>query len=180
MVAAPGMADERFKKSVVFIYQHDKNGACGIVVNKPNDMMNFQELCAQLNFTADDAEAKYVLYDGGPVDCNRGFVLHSDDFTGRDTKNMEYPEAGTICLTTTVDIIKRMASGKGPKNALVSLGCAVWGPGQLDSELTRHGWLLYPADQELIFTVPYMLRWETVIERMGANLGGLAEYSGSA
>ncbi len=180
LVAAPGMFDDRFQKTVIFIHHHDKDGALGIVINKPSEMMSFEELCSQLNYESKDSEKKQVLYDGGPVDCNRGFVLHSADFKGRDTKEIQCGSGEKIYLTTTVDVIKKIASGSGPSGSLTALGCASWNAGQLDRELTVHGWLFYPGGAELIFDVPHMMRWETVIKKMGVDLGGLAEYTGSA
>lgn len=177
LVAAPGIQDERFERTVIYIFKHNKTGAAGLIINKPSEQMSFSELCEQLSITPQIDASRFTLFNGGPVESNRGYVLHSNDFEGRDTE--KFKEIG-LNLTTTVDVIKRLSEGKGPKQALLALGYAAWDAGQLDSELTRHGWLYCKAEHDIIFDVPNMMRWETVIGRMGLNFGGLAEYTGRA
>ena len=175
LVAAPAIQDERFEKTVLYIFHHDKKGASALIINKPSQHIDFEELCDQLNI--DSQNINHVLYDGGPVEGNRGYVLHTDDFSGRDT---EVVEGTGLSVTTTVDVIKRVAEGKGPERVLMALGYAAWGPGQLEEELTRHGWLHATADKDIIFDIPHGRRWETVIKRLGINFGALAEYTGTA
>lgn len=175
LVAAPAIQDERFEKTVLYVYQHDKKGASALIINKQSQHIDFEELCDQLSI--DPQNINHMLYEGGPVEGNRGYVLHSDEFSGRDT---EVIEGSGLSITTTVDVIKRVAEGKGPERVLMALGHATWASGQLEEELTRHGWLHAKADQDVIFEIPYGKRWETVIKRMGINFGALAEYTGTA
>lgn len=175
LIAAPAIQDERFEKTLLYVYRHNKKGAAALIINKLSQHIDFEELCDQLNINPENINHK--LYEGGPVEGNRGYVLHSDEFSGRDT---EVVEGAGLSVTTTVDVIKRVAEGKGPKQVLMALGYASWGAGQLEEELTRHGWLHAPADKDIIFEIPHTKRWETAIKRLGINFGALAEYTGTA
>lgn len=177
LIAAPGIQDERFERALLYLYRHDRRGAAGLVINKPSEHIDFSELCEQLSIVVQPEKSHLTLFEGGPVEGNRGYVLHTSDFKGRDTELI--PDTG-LSLTTTVDVIKRIADGTGPEDALMALGYASWEPGQLENEMTRHGWLYAKADMDVIFGVHHTKRWETVIERLGLNFGGLAEYTGQA
>lgn len=177
LLASPGIGDERFEQSIIYIFKHDYSGASGIVINTLSDHINFSELCSQLSITLKDETARHSLYLGGPLEGNRGYVLHTDDFTGRDTEKFE----GTgLALTTTIDVIRKLAQGEGPKQALIALGYVGWGPGQLDSELQRHGWLFCKANKSIIFDVPHMIRWQVALNNMGIEINQVAGYSGRA
>jgi putative transcriptional regulator len=177
LIAAPGINDTRFEKSVIYIFKHDYSGAGGIVINNLSNHINFLELCNQLSIPAVGDLSRNILYDGGPVEGNRGYVLHSDDFIGRDTQKFE----GTgLALTTTIDIIRKLACGEGPKNALIALGYVGWSPGQLDAELQKHGWLYCKADSQIIFDTPHMMRWQTAVNKIGLQVNQITDYSGHA
>jgi putative transcriptional regulator len=177
LIASPGIADNRFEQSVIYIFKHDYSGASGIVINSLCDHINFIELCNQLSITASGDMSRHSLYLGGPLEGNRGYVLHSDDFTGRDTQKFE----GTgLALTTTIDVIRKLAHGEGPKQSLIALGYVGWAPGQLDSELQKHGWLFCRADKSIIFDVPHMIRWQIALNNMGLQVNQITGYSGHA
>ena len=155
LIAMPVMGDPRFERSVIYMCAHSSEGAMGIIVNRPAGSIDFPGLLVQLDIikTADqiklpeNAETMKVLK-GGPVDTGRGFVLHSSDFFIKDaTLNID----DGICLTATVDILKAIAKGAGPKHAILALGYAGWAPGQLENEIQHNGWLHCDADPDLIF-----------------------------
>src|SRR5438105_13704859 len=144
LIAMPAMRDERFSRSVIYVCAHSSEGAMGIVVNQPAANINFSDLLVQLEvIPATDLiqlppQAGLVkVLKGGPVETGRGFVLHSADFFIEDAT---LPIDDGICLTATVDILKAIARGGGPKHAILALGYAGWGPGQLETEIQDNGW----------------------------------------
>ncbi|MFT6072370.1 MAG: putative transcriptional regulator [Alphaproteobacteria bacterium] len=178
LIATPGIHDARFDQAVIYIFKHDYSGASGIVINQVSNHINFLELCNQLSIPATGDLSRHVLYDGGPVESNRGYVLHSDDFKGRDTQVFE--NTG-LALTTTIDVIRKLAEGsQAPKQSLISLGYVGWAPGQLESELQKHGWLYCNADKNIIFDTPYMMRWQTAVNKIGFQINQITDYSGHA
>src|SRR2546423_5271539 len=155
LIAMPVMGDPRFERSVIYLAAPSSEGAMGIIVNRPAGSIDFPGLLVQLDIikTSDqiklpeNAESMKVLK-GGPVETGRGFVLHSSDFFIKDaTLNID----DDICLTATVDILKAIAKGAGPKHAILALGYAGWAPGQLENEIQHNGWLHCDADADLIF-----------------------------
>jgi len=148
LIAMPGMGDLRFERSVVFLCEHSPRGAMGLIVNKPAPELSFADLLSQLKIPAKiDLETTRVYF-GGPVEHGRGFVLHSPDYSvaeGSTGVNANFS------MTATVDILKDIAKGKGPAHALLALGYAGWGPGQLESEIQANGWLTAPAEPAVVF-----------------------------
>ncbi|MCP1337600.1 YqgE/AlgH family protein [Futiania mangrovi] len=177
LVATPGMPDPRFEKSVIYMCAHSEQGAMGLMVNKVVEHITFTELLEQLEIApGGDANAIRVHF-GGPVETGRGFVLHSDDYVGPES-NMNN-EAG-IGLTATVDILRAMASGRGPRRSLVALGYAGWMPGQLEQELRSDGWLVCPPDPDILFAGDDAAKWETALRRIGIDPALLSGTQGSA
>ena len=148
----------------------------GLVVNKLMDNISFPDLLDQLNLTGSDAPDGIKVHFGGPVETGRGFVLHSADYVQDATLVID----DTVALTATIDILKAIATGKGPKHSLLALGYAGWGPGQLDDELQRNGWLSVPADDGLIFGTGLDERWERAIAKLGINASMLSGAAGRA
>src|SRR4249919_1520550 len=155
LIAMPAMSDERFTRSVIYVCAHSTEGAMGIIVNQPAANIKFPDLLVQLEVipAAERIEMPTKAEDvkvlkGGPVETGRGFVLHSADFF---IENSTLPIDEGICLTATLDILKAIARGNGPHNALLALGYAGWAPGQLENELHHNGWLHCSADRQLIF-----------------------------
>ncbi|HXQ04746.1 MAG TPA: YqgE/AlgH family protein, partial [Bradyrhizobium sp.] len=144
LIAMPVMGDPRFERSVIYLCAHSSEGAMGIIVNRPAGSIDFPELLVQLDIIKkvdqiklpENAETMKVLK-GGPVDTGRGFVLHSSDFFIKDA-TLRIDDG--ICLTATVDILKAIARGAGPKHAILALGYAGWAPGQLENEIQDNGW----------------------------------------
>jgi Putative transcriptional regulator len=176
LVALPALADPNFARTVALVCQHDEDGAMGVVVNRPSEYTLGQVL-AQMGIGGADAAlcARPVLH-GGPVHQERGFVIHDGDH-GWDS-SLKVGEG--LYLTTSRDVLEAMAAGDGPANAIVALGCAGWGAGQLEHELAENTWLTVPADGELLFGLPLDSRWQTAANRIGVDLFRLAGYSGHA
>ena len=184
LIAMPAMSDERFARSVIYVCAHSTEGAMGIVVNQPAANIKFPDLLVQLEVipaaerielpTATD-EVKVLK--GGPVETGRGFVLHSADFF---IENSTLPIDEGICLTATLDILKAIARGTGPHNAILALGYAGWAPGQLEQEIQQNGWLHCAADPELIFGTDTDAKYEKALRKIGIDLGMLSSESGHA
>ena len=176
LVAMPQMEDSRFMRSVIYLCAHTAEGAMGLVVNKLMDNISFSDLLDQLNLTGSDAPDGISIHFGGPVETGRGFVLHSADYVQDATLTID----DTVALTATIDILKAIAAGQGPKHSLLALGYAGWGPGQLDDEIQRNGWLSVPADDGLIFDKGLDNRWERAIAKLGINASMLSGDAGRA
>ena len=176
LVAMPQMEDSRFVRSVIYLCAHSAEGAMGLVVNKLMDNISFPDLLDQLNLAGSDAPDGIQVHFGGPVETGRGFVLHSADYVQDATLVID----DTVALTATIDILKAIAAGQGPKHSLLALGYAGWGPGQLDDEIQRNGWLSVPADDGLIFGKGLDERWERSIAKLGINASMLSGFAGRA
>jgi len=176
LVALPALQDPNFSRTVALICQHDGDGAMGVVVNRPSEY-TFGELLEQMNIPLRDTRlrAQRVLA-GGPVHPERGFVLHDGDGGWDSTLSI----TDTLHVTTSRDVLEAMASGDGPANATVALGCAGWGRGQLERELTQNSWLTVPADAALLFDTPLDARWQAAAGRIGVDMMHIASHSGRA
>ena len=172
--ALPSLTDPTFARTVALICQHDENGAMGVLVNQPSEY-TLGEVLAQMEITTtSDTLRSQVVLNGGPVHPERGFVIH-DDARSWDS-SLAVGEG--VFLTTSRDILEAMARGEGPRNALVTLGCAGWSEGQLETELAENSWLAVPADAELLFSTPFDERWQGAAARIGVDLFRLTDYSG--
>jgi putative transcriptional regulator len=182
LVAMPGMADERFARSVIYLCAHSEDGAMGIIVNQASRVKNFPELLVQLNVISSDdlirlpqgAEGIQVLT-GGPVQTDRGFVLHSPDF---HLDNSTMPIDDSVSLTATIDILRAIAAGNGPHQALLALGYAGWDAGQLEDEMQHNGWLHCPADPALLFDHRLDTKYDRALRAMGVDPARLSTSAG--
>lgn len=184
LIAMPTMLDERFVQSVIYVCAHSSDGAMGIVVNRVAAEIDFPKLLVKLDVIppeeriqlGDDARMMQVLK-GGPVETQRGFVLHSADYFMEDST---LPIDDGICLTATLDILKAIAKGDGPASAVLALGYAGWAPGQLESEIQDNGWLHCAADPELIFGPDPAKKYHLALEKIGVHPGMLSSQAGHA
>src|ERR1700676_4122086 len=184
LIAMPTMGDERFARSVIYICAHSSEGAMGIVVNHPASHLSFRDLLVKLDIVPEpapiqlppDAYAVKVV-NGGPVETERGFVLHSADFF---IENSTLPIDDGICLTATLDILKAIARGDGPASAVLALGYAGWAPGQLETEIQGNGWLHCTADSELVFGPDVGGKYDKALKKIGIDLGMLSSEAGHA
>jgi putative transcriptional regulator len=184
LIAMPGMLDDRFARSVIYVCAHSEEGAMGIVVNRAAERVDFPQLLVQLKIIGPDeairlpAETSSVLVlNGGPVDTGRGFVLHSNDFS---IANSTLPIGGGVSLTATIDILRAMVSGSGPGQALLALGYAGWAAGQLEAEIQQNGWLNCPADASLVFDAALNSKYERALRKARIDLGRLSSGTGHA
>jgi putative transcriptional regulator len=184
LIAMPSMGDERFARSVIYVCAHSSEGAMGIVINQPAANISFPDLLVQLDVVpatdlieVEPRAGSIKVLKGGPVDTQRGFVLHSNDFF---IENSTLPIDDGICLTATLDILKAIARGSGPRSAILALGYAGWAPGQLENEIQHNGWLHCPADAELIFGTDTGGKYALALKRIGIDLGMLSSEAGHA
>lgn len=184
LVAMPGMTDQRFARSVIYLCAHSEDGAMGIVVNQPARVKNFPDLLVQLQVIAPQerislprgAEEIQVL-SGGPVQTDRGFVLHTPDFF---IDNSTLPIDDGVSLTATIDILRAIAAGEGPNRALLALGYAGWDAGQLEDEIQRNGWLNCPADPTLLFDRDLGAKYTRALRSIGVDPDRLSASAGHA
>ncbi len=184
LIAMPVMDDPRFERSVIYLCAHSSEGAMGIIVNRPAGSIDFPGLLVQLDIIKkseqiklpENAESMKVLK-GGPVETGRGFVLHSSDFFIEDA-TLRIDDG--ICLTATVDILKAIAKGAGPKHAILALGYAGWAAGQLENEIQHNVWLHCDADADLIFGGDVEEKYLRALAKIGINPGMLSSDAGHA
>ncbi len=175
LIAMPAMRDTRFARSVVYLCAHNADGAMGLVVNRLLDSVDYEELLTQLGIENHRAEPISIHF-GGPVESGRGFVLHSAEY--RQESTLEVNEH--FALTATLDVLRDIAKGQGPRQHLFALGYAGWGPGQLDQELQDNGWLTASAEESLIFGPNPAGKWEGAIARLGIDPTRLTFDAGHA
>lgn len=184
LVAMPGMADDRFARSVIYLCAHSEEGAMGIVINRPASKVKFPELLVQLDVIEEDEAIRLPgkagdmqVLKGGPVETGRGFVLHTNDFF---IDNSTLPIDQGISLTATIDILRAIANGSGPDRAVLALGYAGWQAGQLETEMQHNGWLNVPADTALIFDTELDSKYERAVRHLGIDLARLSTQAGHA
>ena len=176
IVAMPGMQDPRFQKTVIYMCAHNADGAMGLVVNRALDSLSFPDLLEQLGIDPSGIGKQIKVHFGGPVESGRGFVLHSPDYVQDATMVVNHD----VALTATVDILKAIAGGAGPRQSLLALGYAGWGPGQLDSEIRSNGWLHVAADDDLVFGPNLDGKWTRAMDKIGVNPLMLSDDAGHA
>lgn len=181
LIAMPTMGDKRFHRSVIYMCTHSSEGAMGLILNQRAKNISFKELIGQLKIKKGEAViadlAEAPVHVGGPVSTERGFVLHSNDYAVDDST---MSIANGICLTATIDILKAMATGKGPKHSILALGYSGWAPGQLESEIQANGWLHCAADRELVFDADVELKYDRAMSKLGIDLSHLVSEAGHA
>ena len=159
LIAMPAIDDERFALSVIYLCAHTDEGAMGIVQNRPLRKPTFEGLLRQLDVAPTPPARRIQLCQGGPVDHARGFVLHTADWTGDGSLRVDE----RVALTASLDVLKALAEGAGPREGLLALGYASWGPGQLDAEMQQNVWLSAPAGLELLFDTEHDTKWRRAL-----------------
>lgn len=183
LIAMPGLADEVFARSVVYLCEHSERGALGLMINKPSDI-NLQHLFDKVELPLGRADLKDTpVFQGGPVQTDRGFVLH-DPLPEADPERPLYASTmvvpGGLAMTTSRDVLEALSAGSGPQRLLVSLGYASWGEGQLESELGENAWLTVNADQRVIFDTPVAERYDQALALLGLQAWMLQPEAGHA
>ncbi len=177
LVAMPGMGDPRFEKAVILICAHSAEGSMGLIVNKPAPGVDVLDLLEQLKIQRAETSRAIRVHFGGPVEHGRGFVLHSTDYTANDTTLRVDDRFG---MTATLDVLEELAHGRGPATALLMLGYSGWGPGQLEEEILRNGWLTCDATEELVFDSDSGAKWSNALQSLGIDPTGLSGMAGRA
>jgi putative transcriptional regulator len=176
LVAMPQMIDHRFARSVIYLCVHNDEGAMGLVINKLVESLTMGELLKQLGIAAEGLAAKPQIHFGGPVEVGKGFVLHSADYIEDGTLKI----TKTVALTATIDILRAIGRGEGPRRSLLALGYAGWGPGQLDAEIQANGWLHVDADDEIVFDGTLEDKWKRALGKLGVDILALSGEAGHA
>lgn len=185
LIAMPGMEDQRFARSLVYMCAHSAEGAMGIVINQlAPPPLTFGELLVQLDVIPASEQIRLPalakrmrVHQGGPVETGRGFVLHSSDYF---IENATLPIDDTVSLTTTLEILKAIAEGRGPSDAMLALGYAGWPPGQLEEEIQANVWLHCAADTSLVFDLDLETKYDRAMRKIGIDIGMLSREAGHA
>lgn len=177
LIAMPGMGDPRFHRAVIFLCAHSSEGAMGLIVNKPAPGAAMDELMGQLGIAPVPPRLAGAVQFGGPVELGRGFVLHSADYA---VEGSTLTVDTDFAMTGTLDILRDMAAGGGPRVAMLALGYAGWGPGQLEAELGRNDWLTVAAHPRIVFDLPNPAKWEAALAVLGIDPLTLSAVAGRA
>lgn len=184
LIAMPSMFDKRFARSVIYLCAHSEDGAMGLIINHPAENITFETLLDRLDLvsTSDpiimpEEVAGQSVFIGGPVETGRGFVLHSSDYYADDS-TLEIDDHTS--LTATIDILKAIASGKGPDQSILALGYAGWASGQLEIEIQANGWLNCPAEPDLVFDTDIDGKYQRALAHLGIDPSHLVSDAGHA
>ncbi len=179
LVAMPTMGDRRFRRSVIYMCSHSAEGAMGLIVNQRSPDVSLGDLVEQLGLSEEgtDTFLEQSVLNGGPVSTERGFVLHTNDYFAEEST---LAIGDGICLTATIEILKAMAAGQGPRRSVLALGYSGWAPGQLEAEIGANGWLHCPADRDLIFDTDLELKYVRALSKIGVELSHLHSEAGHA
>ncbi len=176
LIAMPGMESERFSHSVIYLCAHTEEGAMGLVLNRPLSSPSFEDLLKQLDVQPAPPARRIQLCDGGPVEGARGFVLHTADWTGEGSLQVN----DAVALTASLDVLKAIAAGEGPREGLLALGYAHWAPGQLDDEIQANAWLSAPAPLDLVFDADHASKWHRAFASLRVDPAWLSGAAGHA
>ena len=177
LIAMPGMGDPRFDHSVIYICEHSAKGAMGLIVNKPVPDLPFSRLLEQLEIDVGPGAGSARVHFGGPVESGRGFVLHSTDY---DSDQGTMKVRNGFAMTATLDVLEDISAGRGPERAILALGYAGWGPGQLEEEIGQNGWLTADASDALIFAADNTAKWDKALKSLGIDAITLSATAGRA
>lgn len=176
LIAMPSLADPNFSRTVTLICEHNEHGALGVIINRPTEV-RLKELLDHLDLRATNANvAARAVYAGGPVQLERGFILHAPLGDWESTLEID----ADLGLTTSLDILTALAAGEGPKHSLIALGYAGWGEGQLEQEIAGNAWLTVPNDTKILFELPVDQRWQAAASKLGVDINLLAGDAGHA
>lgn len=176
LMAMPGLVDPNFHQTVTCMCEHNSQGAMGLVVNRVHHALTAKDIFEELKIESTPRAAKVPIHIGGPVHIGEIFVLHGVPFDWQGSLRI----TPNLAMSNTRDIIESIASGRGPNSYIIALGCAGWGPGQLESEIKQNAWLTVPVFEENIFAMPVENRWEEAVRKMGIDPALLSGAAGHA
>lgn len=177
LIAMPDMGDERFDHSVILLCAHSEEGAMGLMINQMSDGITLAHLAEQLDIDQSGGFQNRPVHSGGPVEQERGFVLHTSDYS---SSLSTMPVTADIAMTGTLDVIEDLVEGVGPDVALICLGYCGWGPGQLEAEIVQNAWLVGEAPLPLIFATPEARKWEAALAHQNISAIALSSTGGRA
>ncbi len=179
LIAMPTLSDSFFKRTVTYICEHNADGAMGLIINQPVEITT-GELLGKLNvdYNHSHPNATLPVYNGGPVQTDRGFVLHTPQPEKNWPSSLQLSD--DLALTTSRDILGALTTEEAPEKFMIVLGYSGWSAGQLEQELSENSWLTIPADSQLLFDIPVQLRWETAAQRLGINMWQMSGQVGHA
>lgn len=177
LIAMPDMSDPRFAKTVIYVCAHSEDGGMGLIVNKPQSNIKFPKLLDQMGIKPSQKMHDVQVHFGGPVDGQRGFVLHTTDYKSK-TGTLQVDDK--FCMTATIEVLEDIANGAGPTTSMLALGYAGWGPGQLEYEIGQNGWLTCPPSSEIIFGLDNAKKWSAALNLMGIDPLLLSASAGRA
>ena len=176
LIAMPGLADPNFHQTVTYIFAHNEDGAMGLVLNRPTPI-DLHDIFSQMKLNPVDEDiGQQVIHQGGPVQIDRGFVIHPADNQWESSLHV----SDELGITTSKDILESMANGQGPKESFIALGYAGWGAGQIEKEIGENAWLNGPCDSGIIFSTPIRKRWATAASLIGVDLLNISDQVGHA
>lgn len=176
LMAMPELLDPNFSMTVTCICEHSASGSIGLVINRIHSMVQAKDIFTELHLDYSADMDSIPIFIGGPVHVNEIFILHGPPFNWEGC----YLINSSLAMSNTIDILQSIALGKGPDDYLISLGCAGWGPGQLESEIRQNSWITCPAFEEIIFNVPVELKWKEALSKVGIDPVVLSNKSGNA
>ncbi len=176
LVAMPNMPDPRFAQTIIYMCEHSKRSAMGLIVNRVERKLAFEELLDQVGVKDKPVQRRIAVHIGGPVEPGNGFVLHTDDYKIEGTIEIQ----GGVRLTASVELLKEIAAGRGPRACLLALGYAGWGPGQLEREIRENGWLTVEADEDIVFNLADDEKWRRALAKIGIDPMMLSSSGGRA
>ncbi|HYE45300.1 MAG TPA: YqgE/AlgH family protein [Caulobacter sp.] len=177
LIAMPGIDDERFERAVIYVCAHDDNHAMGITLNRPVDGLTMPDLLTKLGVTVTQNHRDDIVLMGGPVERERGFVLHTDDYS---SPAGTLPVAEGVALTTSREVLAALAADGPPRKAVLALGYAGWGAGQLEAEMRQNIWLVGDPDPSLLFGDDHEHKWSAALARLGISADHLSGQAGRA
>jgi putative transcriptional regulator len=176
LIALPGMPDPRFERSVILMCAHSSEGAMGLIVNKPVDGMPLSHLLGKLGIKVTANRVDTPVLFGGPVETERGLILHSSEYGGTQSTRVTQE----VSLTGTIDVLHAIAQGRGPHQAMFALGYAGWGPGQIEEEIRHNSWVHCDFDNAILFDLESDAKWAAALRKLGIDLSGLSSQAGRA
>lgn len=176
LVATPTVVGDLFNQSVVYLFAHNDQGAMGVIINKPMEMVHYASLLQQLGIEVSANTRDIGVYMGGPVETSRGFVLHSSDYESLESISHD----SHLMITASAKILRDIAEGRGPSDALMTVGYAGWAPGQLEGEIESNSWIIVPATPELVFQTPDEMKWALAAKSLGVDMGRFSSFAGHA
>jgi putative transcriptional regulator len=177
LVAMPGIDDPRFERSVILLCAHSPEHAMGIALNRPVDGLTLPDLLDKLGIKSQIRVPPRAVLAGGPVERERGFVVHTDDYA---TKESTLAVGEGLALTATREVLEALGDDRAPRQAIMALGCAGWSPGQLEKELRENVWLICDADEDLVFDADHNTKWSRALAKIGVRPDQLSSQSGRA